>query len=80
MQKLIREEFKGRTIIAIAHRLETILDFDRVAVLDSGKLVECGPPGELLVRNGGLFRALVERGDVEDVSDEVGGSDDLEGE
>lgn len=40
MQDLIRSEFRGRTIIMIAHRLSSLLDFDRVAVLDGGKLVE----------------------------------------
>lgn len=78
MQKIIREEFKDRTIIAIAHRLETILDSDRIAVLDGGKLVECGSPRELLARDGGLFRGLVERGDGEDGSGGVGGNGVLE--
>jgi len=57
MQKIIREEFKGKTIIAVAHRLETILDFDRIVVLDQGNLVEDGPPSELLQRNS-MFKLL----------------------
>lgn len=72
MQKLIREEFEERTVVAVAHRLEGILDFDRVVVLDKGKLVECGPPGELLVKGGGIFRGLVERGSSGEGSREVG--------
>jgi len=50
MHRLIREEFKGFTILAIAHRLETLMDFNRVVVLDAGILVECGNPTELLSR------------------------------
>ena len=57
MQKIIREDFKGRTIIAVAHRLETILDFDRVVVLDQGLLVEEGLPSQLLQWNS-AFKAL----------------------
>lgn len=52
MQRIIREEFKECTIITVAHRLDTIMDADLVAVLDSGKLVEFGSPGELLERRG----------------------------
>jgi ABC-type multidrug transport system fused ATPase/permease subunit len=48
MHRLIREEFKGFTIIAVAHHLETLMDFDRIVVLDAGILVECGSPAELL--------------------------------
>ena len=48
MQKIIREEFKGCTIIAVAHRLDTILDFDRIAVLGEGQLRECDTPERLL--------------------------------
>ena len=48
MQELIRSEFQGRTIVMIAHRLSSLLDFDRVAVLDRGSLVEFGQPVELL--------------------------------
>jgi len=48
MQRIIREDFKDRTVIAVAHRLETILDFDRIIVLDHGRLVEQGSPNQLL--------------------------------
>lgn len=48
MQRIIREEFKDCTVIAVAHRLDTILDFDRIALLGEGKLRELGSPRELL--------------------------------
>lgn len=48
MQDIIRSEFKDHTIIVIAHRLSSLLDFDHVAVLDAGRLVEFGKPADLL--------------------------------
>lgn len=61
MQEVIRKEFEGRTVIAIAHGLETILDFDRVVVMDKGRVVEVRAPSELMGRReGGWFRGLVD--------------------
>ena len=42
----------------IAHRLQSFMDFDRVFVLDSGRLVEVGAPKDLLDDEGSAFRAL----------------------
>ncbi len=50
---------QGRTVIAIAHRLSTLRDFDRIVFLNQGRVVQDGPPNELL-RQGGPYRALVE--------------------
>lgn len=47
IQETIRD-LKGKTIITIAHRLKTIVDYDRVVVLERGRVVECGVPWELL--------------------------------
>ncbi|KAF4634221.1 hypothetical protein G7Y89_g3892 [Cudoniella acicularis] len=57
IQQVIREEFSGATIIAVAHRLDTILDFDRIAVMSDGKLVEFESPEVLLGRQS-VFREL----------------------
>lgn len=57
MQKIIRTEFKEHTIITVAHRLDTILDSDMIAVLDGGRLVEFGPPQELLGKES-LFKSM----------------------
>jgi ATP-binding cassette, subfamily B, bacterial len=50
----------GRTVIAIAHRLSTVRNFDRIVVLELGKVVQDGPPDALLRREG-VYRRLVER-------------------
>jgi ATP-binding cassette subfamily C (CFTR/MRP) protein 1 len=60
MQRILRTAFADRTIIAIAHRLDTILDFDRVVVMDSGKIAEVGPPAVLMQTDNGLFKGLLE--------------------
>ncbi|KAJ5249016.1 hypothetical protein N7468_000467 [Penicillium chermesinum] len=49
MQRVIREKFCNHTIISVAHKLDTILDYDRVLVLDAGKVVESGEPYALLM-------------------------------
>ena len=48
------------TVITIAHRLQTTLDYDRVVVLEKGEIVEMGAVSELKDREGGLFRGLLE--------------------
>ncbi|KAL4914338.1 P-loop containing nucleoside triphosphate hydrolase protein [Aspergillus aurantiobrunneus] len=63
IQQSIRSEF-GRcdsSLLVIAHRLSTIADFDKILVLDAGRVVEWGPPRELLGIEGGVFKGLVER-------------------
>ena len=47
IQKLIREEFISCTVLTIAHRLNTILDYDRVVVLERGVVKEVGSPANL---------------------------------
>jgi ATP-binding cassette subfamily C (CFTR/MRP) protein 1 len=72
MQKVIREELEGCTIVAVAHRLETILDFDRIAVLDRGMLVECDTPKKLLARENAFKRLYEVYSETrEEVEDEV---------
>jgi ABC-type multidrug transport system fused ATPase/permease subunit len=46
VQKSIRKEFASSTLIAIAHRLETIMDFDRVIVMEHGKVSKIGAPNK----------------------------------
>ncbi len=49
---------RGRTVIAIAHRLATLRKFDRVVVLKAGRIIEDGPP-DLLMQDHGPYRELV---------------------
>jgi ATP-binding cassette, subfamily B, bacterial len=51
---------RGRTVVAIAHRLATLRSFDRVVVLQGGRIVEDGPP-DILVQGRGPYRELVAR-------------------
>lgn len=56
---MVETLFKTHTVISIAHRLDTIIDFDKVVVLDKGKVAETGRPRELL-QSDTIFRALWE--------------------
>ena len=57
IQKAIDSLIKGRTVIAIAHRLKTVKDADRIIVLDNGEIKEKGTHDEL-VREEGLYSRL----------------------
>jgi ABC-type multidrug transport system fused ATPase/permease subunit len=48
LQSVARVAFAKKTVMTIAHRLETVRDCDRIAVMEAGRLVELGPPEELL--------------------------------
>lgn len=56
IQEALARLFKGRTVIAIAHRLSTLDAFDRIVVLDRGRIVEDGPPRRLLQTKGPYSR------------------------
>ncbi|KAJ4485740.1 P-loop containing nucleoside triphosphate hydrolase protein [Lentinula aciculospora] len=58
IQKTIREELRGAIVITIAHRLKTIIDYDRILVLDNGQVAEFGTPKDLLKKEGGVFREM----------------------
>jgi ATP-binding cassette subfamily C (CFTR/MRP) protein 1 len=59
IQRSLRESFASSTVLTIAHRLGTILDYDLTLVLDAGRVAEFAPPGELLAKPGGVFAAMV---------------------
>lgn len=60
VQKVLREAFKERTVLVVAHRLETISDLDLVVVMENGRIVEVGDARELIKKPGSLFRTLWE--------------------
>ncbi|KAJ5628297.1 hypothetical protein N7490_010525 [Penicillium lividum] len=62
MQEAIRTEFKNYTVIAVSHRLDMIMDFDRVVVMDTGEVVEVGKPSVLAQEAGSRFGDLVRAG------------------
>eukprot|EP00127_Corallochytrium_limacisporum_P000576 Clim_evm3s20 gene=Clim_evmTU3s20 len=60
IQEVVREQFTDCTILTIAHRIDTIMDYDKILVMDSGRLVEFDSPDVLLQRRGSIFRSLTE--------------------
>lgn len=60
IQAMLRDNFADATVLMIAHRLNTILDSDRVLVLDNGSIMEYDRPGTLLRRPTSLFNRLVQ--------------------
>ncbi|KAL3460120.1 P-loop containing nucleoside triphosphate hydrolase protein [Aspergillus heterothallicus] len=71
IQRVLREEIKGCTLLVIAHRLSTIADFDRIIVLDQGRVAEMDSPKTLMAIEDGVFRGMVEgsgeRGTIRDI-------------
>lgn len=65
IQKLIETELRDSTLITIAHRIDTIIQYDKILFLKNGTLVEEGSPSTLLAIKGGLFRDLVMEGGIQ---------------
>ncbi|KAI8372497.1 hypothetical protein BD560DRAFT_446485 [Blakeslea trispora] len=63
IQRTIREEFTHSTLLCIAHRLRTVIDYDRILVLDQGKVVEYDTPYNLITSSTGttVFKSMCER-------------------
>lgn len=61
MQTIIAEVFRDCTVITVAHRLHTIMSSDDVIVMDSGRIVQKGPPDALLEDKDGIFYKLVQK-------------------
>ncbi|GAB1300029.1 Multidrug resistance-associated protein 1 [Apodemus speciosus] len=62
IQSTIRTQFEDCTVLTIAHRLNTIMDYTRVIVLDKGEVRECGAPSELLQQRGIFYSMAKDAG------------------
>lgn len=60
IQQSIREEFKDATLLVIAHRLSSIVDFDQILVMEDGAAKEFGKGKDLMEISGGVFKSMVE--------------------
>jgi ABC-type multidrug transport system fused ATPase/permease subunit len=64
IQKTIASEFKDCTILCIAHRLNTILNYDRILVMDQGQIVEFDSPKKLFMNKNGVFRTMCDQAKI----------------
>ena len=71
IRKSMDEEFTGCTTIVIAHRLATVVNYDRILVLGEGKVVEFGKPWDLLQKEAGAFRSMVKETGEEEMLREM---------
>ncbi|ETO75990.1 hypothetical protein F444_08532 [Phytophthora nicotianae P1976] len=61
IQTTIKETFEDKTVLVIAHRINTIMHCDKIAVMDAGRVVEFDTPSELLAQPQSVFAALAKR-------------------
>jgi len=64
IQRMIRTKFSDATVLTIAHRINTIMDSDRVLVLDDGNIAEFDSPDALMSLENGIFKSLVEQSEA----------------
>lgn len=64
IQATIASGFKGKTLLCIAHRLRTIIGYDRICVMDQGRIAELDTPLELWKMEGGIFKGMCERSGI----------------
>jgi ABC-type multidrug transport system fused ATPase/permease subunit len=71
IQRSIREEFINTTLLVIAHRLSTVVDFDSILVMKEGVAAEFGSPKELLSIEDGIFKSMVAKSGEKEVLESI---------
>ncbi|KNE92674.1 hypothetical protein, variant [Puccinia striiformis f. sp. tritici PST-78] len=64
IQDTIRDEFGDKTLLCIAHRLRTVINYDRIVVMDGGRAVEMATPLQLYDQDSGIFRNMCESSSI----------------
>lgn len=67
IQDTIRNRFKEGCVLTVAHRIKTVIDYDRIMVLDDGNIVELDTPRNLFEKQGNFYKMCQESGDFEEL-------------
>lgn len=65
IQSTLRQAFQDCTVLTIAHRISTIMDYDKVLVLEDGQVAEFATPKELLEDKSSIFKSLCNDANIE---------------
>ena len=80
ISRVVHEEFRGATVLIIAHRLRTIMPCSKILVMDKGEVVQQGTPLELIKQQGGKFASLCMAGGTDEYNALVGLAEEAEAE
>ncbi|KAJ6184684.1 ABC transporter family protein [Penicillium mononematosum] len=82
IQLAMASGFRGKTLLCIAHRLRTIIGYDRICVVDAGQIAQIDTPANLYCEEGGIFHGMCERSgirleDIEQARSTITAFDDM---